>query len=186
MTQSLPLSHSYNLARLGNAGDEVHFAASEAERAALAKWAGVLSVEKLEVRVQIKKRAPNRYGLSFALAAEVTQACVVTLEPVPAGIQHSFSRELVFTGPSRQRAAQPPKSAESEVVLAFNPEEGPEAGEEGPEEITSLHQDLAVPALEELVLSLDPYPRRQGVEFAPKTGESAPPPSPFAILKGLK
>ncbi|HJS46230.1 MAG TPA: hypothetical protein VJ753_07500 [Rhizomicrobium sp.] len=182
MTQGLPLSHSYNLARLGNAGDEVYFAASEAERGALAKWAGVLSVEKLEVRVQIKKRAPNRYGLSFALAAEVTQACVVTLEPVPAGIQHSFSRELVFTGPSRQRTAQSPKPAESEIVLAFDPEEG----EEGPEEITSLHQDLAVPALEEFVLSLDPYPRRQGVEFAPKTGESDPPPSPFAVLKGLK
>ncbi|HKX64579.1 MAG TPA: DUF177 domain-containing protein [Rhizomicrobium sp.] len=182
MTQSLPLSHSYNLARLGNAGDEVHFAASEAERGALAKWAGVLSVEKLEVGVRIKKCAPNRFGLRFELAAEVTQACVVTLEPVPAKIQHSFSRELVFTGPSRQRAEQPPKPAESEIVLGFNPEEA----EEGPEEISSLHQDLAVPALEEFVLSLDPYPRRQGVEFAPKTGEAAPPPSPFAVLKGLK
>ncbi|HKQ09543.1 MAG TPA: hypothetical protein VJS85_00010 [Rhizomicrobium sp.] len=182
MTERLPLSHSYNLARLGNAGDEVHFAASEAERAALAKWAGVLSVEKLDVRVRIKKLAPNRFGLNFALAAEVTQACVVTLDPVPGHITHSFSRELVFTGPSRHRADQPQKQAESEIVLGFNPEEG----EESPEEITSLHQDLAVPALEEFVLSLDPYPRRQGVEFAPKTGESAPSPSPFAVLKGLK
>ena len=178
MTEGLPLSHSYNLARLGNAGDEVHFAANEAGRIALAKWAGVLSVEKLDVRVQIKKLAPNRFGLAFELAAEVTQACVVTLEPVPGRIQHSFSRELVFTGPSRHRPDQAGgKGTESDSVVDL---------EEGPEEITSLHLDLAVPALEEFALSLDPYPRRQGVEFAPKTGESDAPESPFAVLKGLK
>ena len=70
---------------------------------------------------------------------------------------------------------------ESETVLDFKLE-----GEEGPEEITSLHLDLAVPALEEFALSLDPYPRRPGVEFSPKKGESDPPESPFAVLKGLK
>jgi len=180
MSEGLPLTHSYNLARLGNAGDEVRFAANEAERAAIAKWAGVLSVEKLEVGVQIKKLAPNRFGLTFELAAEVSQACVVSLEPVPGRIRHSFSRELVFTGPSRHRPDQADKvgkGTESEAVVDL---------EEGPEEITSLHLDLAVPVLEEFVLSLDPYPRRQGVEFTPKTGDSDPPESPFAVLKGLK
>jgi len=177
-----PLSHSYNLARLGNAGDEVHFAASESERAALAKWAGVLSVEKLDVAVQIKKLAPDRFGLGFELAAEVTQACVVTLEPVQGRIQHSFSRELIFTGPSRHRPDQPKNKGESEGVLDVNLDEG----EEVPEEITSLHLDLAVPVLEEFALSLDPYPRRPGVEFTPKTEDSSPPDNPFAVLKGLK
>jgi len=177
MTQGLPLSHSYNLARLGNAGDEVLFSADEAERAALAKWAGILSVEKLAVRVQIKKLEPNRFGLVFFLDADVTQSCVVSLEQVAAHIDHSFSRELVFVGPTRRDQAKP----ESETVLDFKLE-----GEEGPEEITSLHLDLAVPALEEFVLSLDPYPRRPGVEFSPKKGESDPPESPFAVLKGLK
>ena len=46
--------------------------------------------------------------------------------------------------------------------------------------------DLAVPALEEFVLSLNPYPRRPGVEFAPPNPDSAPPESPFAVLKSLK
>jgi len=175
MSEGLPLTHSYNLARLGNAGDEVRFAAGEAERGSIAKWAGLLSVEKLDVLVQIKKLAPDRFGLAFELAADVTQACVVTLEPVPDRIQHSFSRELVFTGPSRHRPDHPPTESEAVVDL-----------EEGPEEITSLHLDLAVPVLEEFALSLNPYPRRQGVEFTPKTGESDPPESPFAVLKGLK
>ena len=179
MTDSLPLAHSYNLARLGNAGDDVRFAASEAERAAIAKWAGVQSVGKLEVKVRITKPETNRFGLAFTLSVDVTQSCVVTLEPVPGHIEHAFERELVFVGPSRHRPDQTPKKAESEAVLDLTQEEGPE-------EIDSLHLDLAAPVLEEFVLSLDPYPRRPGVEFTPKTGESDPVESPFAVLKGLK
>ena len=38
MTEGLPLSHSYNLARLGNAGDTVSFAADADQRAAIARW----------------------------------------------------------------------------------------------------------------------------------------------------
>jgi uncharacterized metal-binding protein YceD (DUF177 family) len=181
MTQGLPLSHSYNLARLGNAGDDVHFAASETERAAVANWVGIVSVEKLDVKVQIKKLECNRFGLAFELAADVTQSCVVSLEPVPGKIARAFNRELVFVGAPRHR----PAKAESEVVLEFNPDEGGRE-EDGPEEIASLHLDLAGPALEEFVLSLEPYPRKPGVEFTPKTGESDPPESPFAVLKGLK
>ena len=58
--------------------------------------------------------------------------------------------------------------------------------EEGPEEIQSLHYDLAVPVLEEYVLSLEPYPRRPGVEFALQTDPEDRPESPFAVLKSLK
>ena len=83
MTQGLPLTHSYNLARLGNAGDKVRFAADTAARAQIAGWAGILSVEKFEVRVELKKLAPNRFGLTFDMLADVTQNCVVTLDPVP-------------------------------------------------------------------------------------------------------
>jgi uncharacterized metal-binding protein YceD (DUF177 family) len=173
MTDGLPLSHSYNLARLGNAGDEVRFAADAGERAAIAQWSGVVSVEKLEVRVEIRKISPTRFGLTFHLSADVTQSCVVTLEPVVSRLDRDFERELHFAGMVRHKAP------ESEVVLDSDPEEGPE-------EIQSLHYDLAIPALEEYVLSLEPYPRRPGVEFAVKTDPEAPPESPFAVLKGLK
>ncbi len=78
MTEGLPLSHSYNLARLGNTGDEVHFAADADSRAAIARWSGVVSVEKLEARVEIRKISPTRFGLTFHLLADVTQSCVVT------------------------------------------------------------------------------------------------------------
>ncbi|HEU0161895.1 MAG TPA: hypothetical protein VFQ69_05795 [Rhizomicrobium sp.] len=179
MTDALPLSHSYNLARLGNAGDAVTFSADPEQLAAIARWSGVLSVEAFSVAVDIRKLGPVRFGLAFRLTADVTQACVVTLEPVPAHLEQGFSRELHFTGPARHRAERtPPKDSESEVDL--------DAEEEGPEEIESLHYDLAGPALEEYVLALDPYPRRPGVAFEAQTGGQDRPESPFAVLKGLK
>ena len=176
MTEGLPLSHSYNLARLGNAGDQVHFAADAGSRAAIARWSGVVSVEKLEARVEIRKISPTRFGLAFHLVADVTQSCVVSLEPVASHMERNFERELHFAG-----AAVRHKATESapELVLDSDPEEGPE-------EITSLHYDLAVPVLEEYALSLEPYPRRPGVEFAVKTDPEEAPESPFAVLKGLK
>jgi hypothetical protein len=172
-----PFSHSYNLARLGNAGDEVRFSADAAQCGQIARWAGIASVETFGVRVEIKKLAPNRFGLTFHLLADVIQNCVVTLDPVPAHMERIFGRELVFVG--AQRPSQKKTAAESETVLDS-------AEDEGPEEIESLHIDLAAPVLEEFALSLDPYPRAPGVEFAPKSPDSAPPESPFAVLKGLK
>jgi uncharacterized metal-binding protein YceD (DUF177 family) len=176
MTSNLPLTHSYNLARLGNAGDLVEFAANDAQRALIAKWSGIVSLETFEARVEIAKLAPNHFGLSFLLTAEVTQACVVTLEPVKSRMERRFSRELQFHGPARHR--QTPAESGPELVL--------DTEEEGPEEIESLHYDLAGPVLEEFVLSLEPYPRCPGVEFSPKTEQQDQPESPFAVLKGLK
>lgn len=175
MTEGLPLSHSYNLARLGNAGDQVHFAADAEQRAAIAKWSGVVSVEKLEARVEIRKISSTRFGLTFHLVADVTQSCVVSLESVASHMERNFERELHFTGAVRNKAPE----SQPELVLDSDPEEGPE-------EITSLHYDLAVPVLEEYALSLEPYPRRPGAEFAPQTGPEEAPESPFAVLKGLK
>lgn len=181
MTDPLPLSQVYNLARLGNAGDVVDITADEAQRAAIARWADVLSLENFAARVEIRKLAPTRFGLSFTLKADVAQACVVTLEPVPAHLEHSFSRELAFSGQPRRKAAQLKSVTESPAEVVVDSLE-----EEGPEEIESLHYDLAAPLLEEFVLVLEPYPRRPGVAFEPAGDGLEPPESPFAVLKGLK
>ena len=169
MTEGLPLSHSYNLARLGNAGDRVEFAADDDQRAAIASWSDVVAVDRLEVRVEIRKLSASRFGLNFHLTADVSQACVVTLEPVKSHLEHKFDRELHFVGGSIRHKA---------------PESGPELVldvglEEGPEEIHSLHYDLAVPVLEEYNLALEPYPRCPGVEFAPPSDPEDRPQSPF-------
>ncbi|MCP5411114.1 MAG: hypothetical protein H6924_03130 [Alphaproteobacteria bacterium] len=176
-----PLTHSYNLGRLGNAGDRVDFAADADQRAAIAAWSEVLSVQEFAVTADIAKLGPTRFRVAYQLVAAVTQACVVSLEPVPGRIERRFSRELEFVGARRRGAS--PESGGGDLVL--DP-----GAEEGPEEIENLHYDLAGPVLEEYSMALDPYPRATGAQFVPESpdvqaGEPARQ-NPFAVLKSLK
>jgi uncharacterized metal-binding protein YceD (DUF177 family) len=168
-------SHVYNLGRLGQAGDAVAIEAGPEERAGLARLAGVLEVPKFSAGATLKKISPSRFEIAYALAAEVIQACVVSLEPLTAPIVREFTRELHFTPVLRH--------ADKEVIVS-------PADDEVPEEIESLHYDLAGPLVEEFLLAIDPYPRKDGVAFAPP-GEAPgkakdKPESPFAVLKSLK
>jgi uncharacterized metal-binding protein YceD (DUF177 family) len=167
-----PISLNYNLGRLGQAGDVVNFEAGADERAALAKFAGLLDVPELRAKITLKKLAPTRFEIAYDFTAQVIQSCVVTLEPVPARIQKSFTRELHHT-PNLRRVSK------EEVLVA-------PGDDEEPEEIESLQFDLAAPFLEEFLLALDPYPRAPGVEFTPPAGAGEAPESPFAVLKNLK
>lgn len=175
---SAPLLLSYNLARLGNAGDTVRLDADEAQRAAIAVLAEALSLSRFSVQVNLKKTTPSRFLLDYRLQAEIAQACVVTLEPVVSQVDRSFIRELHFAGPGRRAPAAPELDLPAQDISM-------DEGEE-PEEIESLHYDLAGPVLEEFLLALDPYPRCPGVEFDPDAHGDAPPESPFAVLKRLK
>jgi hypothetical protein len=169
------LSHIYNLGRLGQAGDTVSLDAGPEERAELARLAGALEIPKFSAQISLKKLSPTHFEIAYALAAEIVQACVVSLEPLTAPIVREFTRELHFTPAMR--------GGQKEVVVS-------PAEDEVPEEIESLHYDLAAPLVEEFLLSIDPYPRKQGVEFAPlgaASGKAADrPESPFQVLKGLK
>jgi hypothetical protein len=143
------------------------------ERAALAEHAGVLTVPKFSARIGLKKLSPTRFEIHYDLAAQVTQACVVTLEPLTAAIARNFARQLHYV-PNLRRAVD-----EKEVIIS--PEE-----EDAPEEIDGLHYDLAGPLVEEFLLAIDPYPRAAGAQFAPSGEAGDRPESPFAALKGLK
>ena len=170
MSGELPFSHPYNLNRLGQAGDEVQFAASDAEREALARFTGIVRVDAFAAGIALKKLSPNRFRAEFGLQADIVQACVVTLADVPAHIELNFDRELHFSPALRRTGV-----GAVEVPLE----------DDQPEEIDSLHYDLAAPLIEEFILALDPYPRAPGVEFQPPEGQEATE-SPFAVLKGLK
>lgn len=173
MNNGLPLSQSYNLNRLGQAGDTVRLDASEEERAVLAQFAGVPRIDSFSGQIDLKKKSPNRFQLDFTLVVDICQTCVVTLVEVPAHIERRFSRELHFSPVSHRT---PGEAVAEDVPLE----------DDVPEEIGSLHYDLAIPLIEEFILALDPYPRAPGVEFEAPTGQEEPQESPFAALKGLK
>lgn len=180
MSDPLPFSEIYNLSRLGAAGDEVTFMADAATCDAIARWSDVPSVPRFKVVARLKKLSPTRFQLEEDLDVDVVQSCVATLAPVPAHMARSFIRELHFTGPARHRPGgdEPPPDV---VMVLGGPDEA-----EPPEDITSLHYDLAGPALEEYVLGLEPYPRAPGAQFEAPEPPQDPEESPFAVLKRLK
>jgi uncharacterized metal-binding protein YceD (DUF177 family) len=116
----------------------------------------------------------SRYGskvhVEGRVRAKVGQTCVVTLEPIENGIDEQV--DLTFAPP----------------VAGFDEMEGEievKRDQDPPEALTGDTIDLGQLAIEFLVLGIDPYPRKSGVEFAAlKVGEDAP--KPFAALADLK
>jgi uncharacterized metal-binding protein YceD (DUF177 family) len=116
------------------------------------------------------KRRGGRVHVEGHVRAKVGQTCVVTLEPIDSDIDETV--DLMF---APTHAEMTPSDAEVEVSLQGDP----------PEPLTGGTVDLGALAIEFLVLGIDPYPRKSGVEFAPVTiGEEGP--KPFAALEALK
>ena len=104
------------------------------------------------------------------VTANVGQNCVVTLEPLETAIDEPI-----------------------EVLFAPVPDEGTDAHEERrrktdeelPEPLIEGTIDLGAIACEFLILGIEPYPRKPGVEFTPPEPEPDGP-HPFAALAALK
>lgn len=173
-TDAPPFQQDYNLGDLSRGGAEIRVAATGEDLARIAHWAELRSVESFGATVSLRKHSANNFSLDAELTADVVQDCVVTLEPVRSHIARAIHRQLHLTAAGRH-------GGDSSIGL------GALAGEDDtPEEITSLHYDLAGPLLEELILALDPYPRAPGVEFAAPPEPAEQRESPFAVLKSLK
>ena len=169
-----PIEHFYDLSDLSNAGDEVVVGANPEACRRIADWLNVEAVEKFEGTITLRRRGPNRYRYDARLACDLVQQSVVSLKPLPTHIDLEFSREFHVLHRTRH---EPERGAE--LTLAAGEEEAPE-------ELDSPDFDLAGPLLEELSLSLDPYPRGTDEVFAASEGPEAKPESPFAVLKQLK
>lgn len=167
----LPLHHIFDLSDLTHAGSVATVEAGPEERVALAAWAGVESVERFDAQVTLRRLAQTRFNYDAVLTANVTQACVVTLEPVRSQISRQITREMHL-------APRFPKES-GELTLSAGDDDVPET-------ITGLEYDLAVPLLEEFALAIDPYPRADGAAFTPLGDTEEPQESPFAVLKALK
>src|SRR5258708_28027390 len=77
--------------RLPSGAGVSDLAATPAERAALARRFDLLALARLEAQVRLTRLAGGLLRLSAALSADLVQACVVTLEPVPGRIDDQFT-----------------------------------------------------------------------------------------------
>lgn len=170
-TTPAPLQHFYDLGDLTPTGSDVVVEAAPEVLPDLAHWLGVDKIESFKAIVTLRRLGQTRFGFIADLAGDVVQACVVTLDPVESHIARHIERELhwVKTAPV----------TEGELTLSAGDEDVPET-------ILSLQYDLAAPLLEEFILAIDPYPRKEGAAFAPPPEAQSVPESPFAVLKALK
>jgi uncharacterized metal-binding protein YceD (DUF177 family) len=129
---------------------EVH--ADPAERQALAERFGLLAVRSLCGRGRLERGSePGELVLHGWLDADVVQACVISLEPVPARLQQRVERRYWPTeaGDPGRHHLQP-----------YGMEELLDEEEVEPAIRGAI--DLGEAFAEELGLALDPYPRAAG------------------------
>jgi uncharacterized metal-binding protein YceD (DUF177 family) len=166
-------------------GLQVAVRANEAERAALAKSAGLVAVESLEADLDIAKQGEAKFTVSGPLRARITQTCVVSLDPFESEIEAEVDADYVVKAarsvPRRGRAA-PVAEPDEDVSQSFA------AQLDAPDQIVDGRIDLGALVEEFLILNLDPYPRKPGVRFegAEFSDSADEPDSPFAALKQLK
>lgn len=177
MMTELSFIRNIDVSHLGNSGVKQHIVANEAERLNLQKDFDLLALDKLEADVDVTPWGPKGVKVEGRLRAEVVQACIVTLQPVPEHIDHRFSLSFL---PADAIAEDPKTVAEAEVIVVYDEEDPPE-----PLEGHSI--DFGPILAEQLALALDPYPRAPGATLQDAVEENAEnPASPFAALSKLR
>lgn len=158
----------------------VNAEADPRERVELAKAWKVESVEALNAELQINRWKRDGIRVKGKVTAQLTQACVVTLDPIKAVIEEEF--EQIFV-PEGSKLARVVSSTAAEMVL--DPD-GPDA----PETFSGDTLDIGPIVSEFVALAIDPYPRKEGVEFTDHIemtdDEADKRPSSFAALKDWK
>lgn len=148
----------------------------EDERAAIAAFLGVVGIDALRLEYTVTPIARERFQLDGSLTADLTQSCVITLDPVPETISEKVEAELW------------PEAQIDEDEAENDPAEDNEL-EEPPLPIVDGKTDLAAFAIEIVSSTMAPYPRKTGAEFNwvdPASGPDGEALSPFADLKKLK
>ena len=77
-----PISHEVNVHRLARKGMAVSISADATERRALAEEHDLLSVERFAAELTVRPWKADGVRITGTVEADITQACVVTLEPV--------------------------------------------------------------------------------------------------------
>ena len=173
-----PFSHPIKVGQVSHNAIELRVKADERERAALARLWDVLGVDALTAELKIRRWRKDGVKVIGAVHAEVTQACVVTLDPVPEVIDEEFEETFV---PEGSALARIPANDAGEIVVDPDGKDF--------ELFTGDEIDVGAIVAEMAAMALDPYPRKPGVEFAEHTeGDPADDrkPSPFAALRNMK
>ncbi len=137
-------------------GQTVTIEANSAEREALAAFLELPSIEALSASFALVRSANGGVRVTGAVHGELTQVCVVSLEPFPATVDEEI--DVRFAPRSDEGAAR--RSAAEPETFAMTDESEPDP-------IVDGRIDLGALAAEFLALGLDSYPRKPGASFEP-------------------
>jgi hypothetical protein len=172
-----PFSRPVLVEAIPRDGLETRIEADAGERAALAAFNGLPAVAALGAAFSLKHGGGGTILVRGELSAEVTQTCVVTLEPFEASI--SAPIDLRFA-PAGDASGPGSAASDAEAMLVVGEEDEPDP-------IVDGVIDLGAVASEFLTLNLDPYPRKPGAAFeAPASGGDGASDSPFSVLAERK
>lgn len=151
-------------AAVGPEGRRERLEATAEERAALLERLGLLGLDSLTAEIDLHPAPGGAIRGRGTLRAAVVQECVVTLDPVPQVVQAPLDWRLL-----------PPGEEPSDEL------------DDGPDEIEAEPDgsfDLGEALVQDLSLSLDPYPRSPGAELPSEGTERKA--SPFDALRALR
>lgn len=157
--------------RDGTSGELV---ATETELQDIARLLDLVALRSLAVAYRFAHAGEGRLHLSGRLTADLTQTCVVSLDPVAAKLD--LSVEIDFWPAKLLESLE--RSTEPEALLDW------------PEPIIDGTIDPGPVIYEIFATSLDPYPKRDGASFEwsqpPSQADEPGQSGPFAALAALK
>jgi Large ribosomal RNA subunit accumulation protein YceD len=135
---------------------------NETQKKALCKRLGLHAIEDLQADLELRRNAGNMIiHIRGKLEGVIKQKCVVTLAPVREQVAEEFegwfadvNQAVSFTKAKRERLSLQEKN-EQPILEEFD----------DPEAIVDGQIDLGEFVTQHFSLSLNPYPRAEGVEF---------------------
>ena len=162
------------ISKMGKAGLEYSIEATPEECAALATRLGLVALKSLKAEVRVKHWRKGGAHLIAHATGSLVQNCVVTLED----FEQVFAEDVEVQYADPRDKILIPDVDDGELILDAE-------GDDPPEMLENDRFDAGEAIAQQLVLSLDPYPRKPGVEFD-KSFSKREETSPFDVLAALK
>jgi hypothetical protein len=159
-----PVSFRASIVRLPQKGMPVTIVADETQRHRLAEEHGLLGVSSFRAELTVSNWKSDGVKVSGQVSGDITQACVVSLDPIESHVEAEISALFV---PEGSRLAKVHTGHREEIVLDAD-------GPDSPEPFSGDSIDVGALAEEYFVLAIDPYPRKEGVHLETEANPSEP------------
>ena len=170
MTEERLFSRLVRVDALAREGQVITIEANPAEREELASFYRLPAIAALTATLRLDPWGQGGARVTGAVHGELTQICVVSLEPFPATVDEDVDVRFA------------PQTAANSRSTAIEETQTFSLDEDEPDPVIDGKIDLGALTAELFALGLDPYPRKLGAVLSGGGPNSEPTDSPFAAL----